>query len=119
MSKAGRKPIPLDLKQVEAFAGLGLTEKQICECLGIGIETLRRRRNGSKDFAEALKKGKALGIAHVTNKLLANINDQKEASIMFWLKCNAGWKETQILEHSGKVTLILGGDEIDPEKLGW
>jgi len=57
-------------------------------------------REEMKDFAEG--------------KLFANIQEGKEASIFFYLKCQAkdrGYVERQELEHGGQVTLRVVYDD--------
>jgi transposase len=120
MAKPGRKPIEIDLKQVEALAGSGLTEAQIAEALGIGYRTLETRKHDYSEFSQAIKKGKAKGIAHVTNKLMEQVNEGNTTAILFYLKCRADWKETAVHEFGDKpLKLILGGKNIDPKQFGW
>lgn len=92
---AGRKPIPIDVKQVEALAGRGLNELQIAAALGIHWETLQSRKNQSSEFAEALKRGKARGIAQITNRLFEAANEGKAWAVCFYLKTVAGFREVE------------------------
>lgn len=101
MKKRTKPKIEIDLKQVEALAANGLTQQQIADSLGISVDTLYSRKRENKDFQEAIKRGKAKGIAIVTNKLMGKIKNGNTTAIIFFLKSQAGWKESQITEHTG------------------
>ena len=93
--------IQIDLKQVESLAANGLTQEQIAAALGISERTLRSRKGEIADFADAIKRGKAKGIALVTNKLMESIKGGNMTGMIFFLKTQAGWKETNVQEHTG------------------
>ena len=94
--KAGRKPwIPQDLGQVETLASTGLTYTQIADALGIHVHTLLRKRSQFEAFAEALKRGRAKGISAVANKLWQLAVGGNVVACIFFLKCQAGWREIQ------------------------
>jgi hypothetical protein len=93
--------IQIDLKQVESLAANGLTQEQIASALGISETTLHQRKRDSADFAAAIKRGKAKGIAVVTNKLMESIKGGNMTGMIFFLKTQAGWKETNVQEHTG------------------
>ena len=99
MTKKITKPkIEINLKQVEALAARGLTQQQIADSLGISESTLYTNKRENADFAEAIKRGKAKGIATVTNKLFAKIEEGNLTATIFYLKTQAGWKETSVNE---------------------
>jgi hypothetical protein len=99
-SKAGRKPwIPPDLEQVEALASSGLTYTQMADALGIHLHTLIRKRNQVEVFAEALRRGRAKGISAVANKLWEMALSGNVVAAIFFLKCQAGWRELQEIDH--------------------
>lgn len=89
------------LEQTEKLAGLGLNKKQIAEALGIGRSTLFDKIGEYPDFEDAINKGKAKGIAHVAGKLMAKVSALDTASIIFYLKTQAGWREGQTIEMTG------------------
>ena len=93
--------IHIDLKQVESLAANGLTDEQIALALGISRTTLASRKRESEQFVQAIKKGKAKGIAVVTNKLMESIKGGNITAMIFFLKTQAGWKETNVQEHTG------------------
>ena len=103
--------IHIDLKQVESLAANGLTQEQIASALGISERTLRSRKGEIADFADAIKRGKAKGIALVTNKLMESIKGGNMTGMIFFLKTQAGWKETNVQEVTGAngdpISLLL------------
>ena len=106
--------IQIDLKQVESLAANGLTHEQIAAALGISESTLTKRKKENTDFTDAIKRGKAKGIALVTNKLMESIKGGNMTGMIFFLKTQAGWKETNVQEHTGEiVTRGLSDDELD------
>jgi len=89
---------PPDLKIVEKMASQGLSQRDIAAALGISEDTLGRRKKDNADFAAAIKKGKALGITTVTSELMKQIKAGNTTAAIFFLKTQAGWKETTVLE---------------------
>jgi len=63
---------PEVLQEVEEMAGRGLTVNQIATCLGISPATIYNRQAENLEFLETIKKGKAVGLSKVTNKLFEN-----------------------------------------------
>lgn len=60
--------IKIDTQQAETLAAQGLTNEQIASALGISESTLYKNKKENKDFLEALTRGRARGIAVVTNR---------------------------------------------------
>ena len=94
----GRKKIELELGEVSRLASLGLSEEQIGQELGVSADTISRRKEDTAGFAEAIKKGRAAGIAHVTNQLREQIDNGNVTATLFFLKCKAGWTESAEIE---------------------
>jgi predicted transcriptional regulator len=63
---------PEVLQEVEEMAGRGLTVNQIASCLGISPSTFYLRQAEFSEFSETIKKGQAIGLSKVTNKLFEN-----------------------------------------------
>ena len=78
--------IHIDLKQVESLAANGLTHEQIAAALGISESTLTKRKKENTDFTDAIKRGKAKGIAVVTNKLMESIKGGNMTGMIFFLR---------------------------------
>lgn len=89
-------------KQAEALAARGMNQSQIAMALGMGESTLYEKLAAFPEFAEAIKKGKAKGIAVVTQALMEKVKGLDTAAIIFYLKTQAGWRESpQTIEHTG------------------
>lgn len=105
----------LDLVKVEQLASRGLTQQQIADALGISERSVRNYKAHFADFAGAIKKGKARGIASVTSKLFEKIEGGDTTSILFFLKTQAGWKEASKIEHLVDDSVQV--EQYDLEKL--
>ena len=90
VKKLGRKPklnINAEtLKRIESLAAQGLTEEQVYLSLGISHDTFYRMKKQNAEFSEALKKGKAKGIAVVTNALFQKAKEGNIPAMIFFLK---------------------------------
>ena len=101
---AGRPEIEIDLKQVEKLAAIGLNEQQVADSLGICQSTLARRKQNKADFADALKRGQAKGIATVANNLFEQSKDGNVSAGIFFMKNRAGWSDKQDIKQETNVT---------------
>ena len=86
LKKVGRKRINIDLEQVENLAARGLGTTQIARALGVSWSTIDRNRKRSEEFEETIKRGKAKGIAQVTNSLFTSATDGNVTAQIFYLK---------------------------------
>lgn len=87
-------------QEVETLAAL-LSQDQIADYLGIARNTFRAICERDPAVLERYKKGKAKAIAHVANGLLQKARSGDTTSAIFYLKTQAGWRETASIEHSG------------------
>jgi len=86
--------------EVETLAAL-LSQEQIADYLGVARNTFRAICERDAEVAARYKRGKAKAIAHVANGLLQKARNGDTTSMIFYLKTQAGWRETERLEHSG------------------
>ena len=86
---------PEQRNQAETLAGLGVSHKQIATLLQCHEDTLRRH------LGPELAMGDAKATARVAQSLFAKAIGGDTASMIFWMKVRAGWKETTAHEHSG------------------
>ena len=86
IKKVGRKRIDIDLEQVENLASRGLGTTQIARALGVSWSTIDRNRKRSEEFEETIKRGKAKGLAQVTNSLFTSATDGNVTAQIFYLK---------------------------------
>jgi hypothetical protein len=98
-----RKRIEIDLAEVERLAGLGLSEKQICESLGFSVRTIERRK-ADENFRAALNKGKSRAIAKVANWLYELCAEKNLGAIVWYEKTRSGFSDH----------LTLSGDQENP-----
>ena len=67
-----RTKIEIDFSEVERLSGIGLSNKEVANALGIHEATLYRRKQDSASFASALKKGRAKAAADIANAVYEN-----------------------------------------------
>lgn len=87
------------LAQVEALGSV-LSIEQIADYFGIAKNTFYAIMERQPDVSERYKKGKAKAIGSVAKGLLQKAQSGDTASAIFYLKTQAGWKETQKLDHT-------------------
>ena len=109
-----RDPIvlsPDQVREVETLAAL-LNQDQIADYFGIGRRTFHAICQRDEEVAARYKRGKARAIAHVANGLLQKARSGDTTSAIFYLKTQAGWRETERHEHALEVT-----DRRDPSQV--
>jgi len=112
IKKVGRKRIDIDLEQVENLASRGLGTTQIARALGVSWSTIDRNRKRSADFEESIKRGKAKGLAQVTNSLFTSATDGNVTAQIFYLKNqdSQNWKDRQeVVNASINLNDVLSG----------
>ena len=95
-----REPRVLDeeeLAQVEALASL-LSTDQIADYFGIGRTTFYDIMKRQEGVSERYKRGRAKAIGTVAKGLLQKAQGGDNAAMMFYLKTQAGWRETHVIE---------------------
>ena len=107
MARPTVHPTAEQRKRVAMYSGLGLTQEQIGYLIGRSVDWL------TKHCREELDKGKAEVIAKVAGALIRNAMAGRTADAIFFLKTQAGWRETVHNEQSGsngaKEIKITGG----------
>jgi Glu-tRNA(Gln) amidotransferase subunit E-like FAD-binding protein len=94
------EPTPEQVYSVELMASIGLPQDAIAEALQITAKTLR------KHFKHQLATGKTRTIAKVADALVRQALAGNITAMIFFLKTQAGWKETQKVEHSGNIARL-------------
>lgn len=87
------KPTEEDIKNVESLAARGMDEQDIALCLDLYPTTLTRKKAEFKQLEQAIKRGKAKGLANVTAALLKNVKNGNVTAQIFYLKCKGKWKD--------------------------
>src|SRR4051795_10354345 len=88
---------PKQRNEAQVLAGVGLPHSQIALLLGCDEKTLRKHLHDELDL------GAAKATARVARTLFEKALGGDVASMIFWLKVRAGWKESSRLEHSGSI----------------
>ena len=119
--KKGRKKLQFteeQLKEAGRLAGLGFSEKSICEVvLGCSVSTLQRNKKRSDNFDHYIREGKLKSIEEVSSALFdsatgKNGRDPSVSAQIFFLK-NKGkqadniWADVQQIETSVNLDSVL------------
>ena len=108
--KRGRKPINIDMQQVEHLASLNLGIMDICRSIGVGWDTFNKHRNKkNSELSDALERGKAKGLQRATSKLMEKIEDGEFQAIQFYLKSadREKWAEKAEISHVLNLSEII------------
>lgn len=95
-----------ELEQVEKLSGV-LNAKQLADFLGIDRATFFRIKDRQPEVEERYNRGRARVVGEIGRTLVQKALDGDNASMMFYLKTQAGWRETQGIDHTssdGSVT---------------
>lgn len=85
---------------VQSLAGFGVGQVLIAAELGISDATLRKHY--PDELATGVEKANALVTEALFKKATAKSGPQSVTAAIFWLKARAGWKDTSVVEHTGK-----------------
>lgn len=102
-NKGGRPLIELTEEQkaeVETLAAV-LSTEQIADYFGIGRTTWFAILDRDPEVSELYKKGKAKAVGFVAQNLIQKARGGDLGAQIFYLKTQAGWKETQKVEGPG------------------
>ena len=102
--KGGRPTTVLredQLSQVEALAS-ALTVEQIADYFGMGRTTFYEVMKRQPEVSERYKLGRAKIIFEIGDSLISKAREGDNAAMMFYLKTQAGWKETQHIQQEVK-----------------
>ena len=97
----GRKPKTLtteQMAQVEALAAY-LSQDQIADYFGTTRTTFAAMIERDEEISVRYKKGKAKAIGAVAHGLLQRARNGDTTSAIFYLKTQAGWRETNVIDH--------------------
>jgi hypothetical protein len=97
---AGRKPVEIDLEQLEKLASLGCTDEEIAAFFRCTTRTIEKRR-GEPAFKEALERGKAIGRISVRRSQM-KLLEAGNATMGVWLgKQLLGQRDVTPIELTG------------------
>lgn len=110
--KPGRKKIVFteeDYENITRWAGLGLSEQQIADNLGVSLSSIARNKRNNDKFDTALKKGKSKSIEIITNALFEKAKNKDTTSMIFWLKNRSPneWNDNVQVNHKIDIKKML------------
>ena len=85
--------------EVETLAAV-LTAEQVADYFGIGRRTFYTMMQRDEEIAARYKKGKARAIGAIAQGLINKARGGDTTSMIFFLKTQAGWRETSKIEHT-------------------
>lgn len=98
---------PEQILEVETLAAV-LNQEQISDYFGIDADTFRAIRERDPEVSRSYKRGKAKAIGSIGSNLIGQAKSGNVAAAIFYLKTQAGWKETQDLHVTNEpVTEIV------------
>ncbi|AUR95777.1 homeodomain-like protein, partial [Vibrio phage 1.213.O._10N.222.54.F10] len=100
----GRPPTVLTEEQIAQVEALGavLSIEQIADYFGISKPTFYAIMERQPDVSLRYKRGKAKAIGKVSQGLIQKAMAGDNAAAIFYLKTQAGWKETQHVQQEVK-----------------
>lgn len=103
----GRPKIEIDISKVEEYAAQGLSQAEICLCLGISQDTLSRRKADSAAIADAIKSGKAKAASEIADTLYRMAKNKDLGAIIWWEKTRRGLSDKTTTIVAQEVDYIL------------
>lgn len=94
------------VEQVEKLAAV-LNQEQIADFLGISDRTLRRKMWENEHISSAFARGRACATHGIGSNLIQQANAGNIQAAIFYLKTQAGWKETTVQEHTGELPVLV------------
>jgi len=92
------------IAQVEALAGY-LSVDQVADYLQIGKATFYKIMERQPEVGERYRAAKANMVGDVAKSLIMQAREGSVPAATFYLKTQAGWKETNVTEHAGSVEI--------------
>lgn len=99
MGRRAKSLTPAQKAEVETLAAV-LTAEQMADYFGIGRTTFFAMMNRDGEIAERYKRGKARAVGAIAQSLIAKARAGDTTSMIFYLKTQAGWRETTGVAHS-------------------
>ena len=98
--KSGRKPIAIDLLELEKLCSLHCTDVELAAWFGVSTRTIETRKK-HREFAEAMQRGRAKGRISVRRAQLKML-ESGSGTMGIWLGKNMlGQRDTITTEHVG------------------
>jgi hypothetical protein len=117
--KGGRPKIVFDevmTAKVEGMAAM-MTVAQMGDYFGCCETTMHEVFKRQPEVSEAYKRGRATIIAMVAQNLITKAKSGDTASMVFFLKTQAGWKETSVLDHTSTDRTMSPAREMTEQEI--
>ena len=119
MAKRGKGQPPKTLTdeqkaQVEKLASV-LTKAQLADYFGMCENTYRKLENEDSELLEAYKRGKSKAIASVASNLVNQAQKGNTSAAIFYLKTQAGWRETDSSQQDDPKPLSISFSVAEPK----
>ena len=117
VNKGGRPIIELTDEQVIQVKALAqyLSKEQIADYLGVARSTFDAILERDEQVFIHYKKGKASAIANVAKGLVQQAIEGNMTAAIFYLKTQAGWKETQVVDNTSSDGSMSPPQPLTPE----
>ena len=119
----GRVNTEFTEKQLAEFTALSayLTLEQLADYFGIATRTISNMRKRDKSLDAIYREGKAKGVATVAKSLMKNCQKGNVQAQTFFLRTQAGWKETtdlnvEVTQRNHEISFINAPDIIEHDK---
>jgi hypothetical protein len=100
-AKAGRKPAPIDLIELEKLCSLQCTDAEIADWFGVSTRTIETRRK-RPEFAQVMQRGRSKGRISVRRAQMKML-DSGNGTMGVWLgKQFLGQRDVLTNQHVGK-----------------
>lgn len=96
MVMPSHEPTQESRNKVEAMSAIGIPQLDIARVIGINVDTL------AKYYREELDTATTKANTQIGGALFKKALSGDTASLIFWMKTRAGWKETNVNEVTGK-----------------
>ena len=98
--KPGRKPVSVDLLELEKLCSLHCTDQELADWFGVSTRTIEARKK-HREFAEAMQRGRAKGRISVRRAQMKML-ETGNGTMGVWLgKQMLGQRDTITTEHVG------------------
>jgi len=112
----GRPPVvftPEQIIELQALAAV-LTKSQVADYFGICENTLREIEKRQPEVSEAYKKGRCKQVVNMGNNLVRLAEDGNVTANIFYLKTQAGWRETEADEKEiPPINIVVDSRAVD------
>ena len=102
--------------QIESLAAV-LSVEMMADYFGIAKPTFYAIMERQPEVFERYKRGKARAIGTVAKALITKAQSGDTTSMIFYLKTQAGWKETQVVDHSSTDGTMTPKAEMTDEQM--